>query len=74
MADTAEQGSTQGRWARMRERSRLRRERRAWRRERRKGSVDPGAAPLRTGGAAGAASTKGAPNDGPAGGGLGMGF
>jgi hypothetical protein len=70
----ARHGSTQGRMDRMREWAAYRRERRAWRRERRKGSVDPGAAPLRTGGAAGAASTKGAPADGPAGGFGGGGF
>jgi hypothetical protein len=60
--------SSRGRLDRMREWARYRRERRAWRKERRKGTVDPGAAPLRTGGAAGAASAKGAPADGMTGG------
>ena len=64
----ARHGSTQGRLARMREWVDYSRERRAWRRDRRKGTVDPGAAPLRTGGAAGAASAKGAPADGMTGG------
>jgi hypothetical protein len=67
MAERAEQG-TRGPWARMREWRHYRRERRAWRRERLKGTVDPGAVPLRADGASAAGSAKGAPGDGSAGG------
>jgi hypothetical protein len=66
MEDAAEQRK-RGPWVRMGEWSRYRRDRRAWRRERRKGTIDP-SVPLRADGAAAAASAKGAPNDGPAGG------